>query len=60
MRPQKINVIVYSPQSGTGKQALAERVASVHADAVMRRVKDLNCPKPQKDALLKAVIETSR
>lgn len=36
---------------------LKERVAQVHADAAIRYIVNLSCPKEQKTELLKAVIE---
>lgn len=53
-----VNVIVYYPQTEDGKEELARRVAEVHADAVIRRLKSLNCPNRQKLELLDAVIDT--
>ena len=55
-----VNVIVYYPKSEEGKEALARRVADVHAAAVNQRLKSLNCPTSQKLALLDAVIETRK
>ena len=39
-----VNVIVYYPKTEKGREDLARRVAEVHADAVIRRLKSLNCP----------------
>lgn len=55
-KPQPINVILYGPRTEQGKEELANRVASVHADAVLRRIRDLQCPQEQKDELLDAII----
>lgn len=52
-----IKVIVYYPKTEDGKQELAERVASVHADMVNQTIRKLNCPSYQKELLLDAVIE---
>ena len=60
MRPQKINVIVYAPHSDAGKQSLAERVASVHADAVLSQIKHLPCSDTQKQKLLNEIIADAR
>ena len=60
MRPQKINVIVYAPKTDAGKEELANRVASAHADAVIQRIKRLQCPAEKKQQLLDAVIEAAR
>ena len=53
-----VNVIVYHPQTAAGKEELAKRVADVYAASVMQRLKALNCPTRQKQALLEAVIDT--
>ena len=53
-----INLIVYFPKTAEGQEDLARRVADVHAAAVTQRLKSLNCPTQQKQALLDAVIET--
>ena len=55
-----INLIVYYPKTDEGRLELAHRVAEVHANAVQRRIKELNCPNSQKLALLDAVIEDAR
>lgn len=53
-----IHVIVHKPSTDTGRQELASRVAEVHADAVIARIKILDCPASQQSALLDAVIAT--
>ena len=53
-----ITVIVHRPTTEEGKEELARRVADVHANAVMQRIKDLNCPDQQKLDLMDAVIRT--
>ena len=53
-----VNVIVHYPKTEAGKEALARRVADVHATSVTQRLKALNCPTSQKLELLDAVIET--
>lgn len=55
-----VNVIFYYPKTEAGKEELARRVAEVHADAVIRRIKELNCPTSQKLKLLEAVITTAK
>jgi len=52
-----MNIIVHYPESEEAKQELAKRVAIVHAQAIVQRVKSLSCPLTQKIALLDAVIE---
>lgn len=55
-----VTVIIHSPQSQEGKLELSRRVAEIHADAVIHRIKSLNCPTSQKSALLEAVIQTAK
>lgn len=54
-KPVPVNLIVYSPKNPEGQRELAQRMADVHADAVQRRIKALNCPVQQKLRLLDAV-----
>lgn len=55
-----VEVVIYYPKTEAGKEELARRVAEVHADAVIRRIKELNCPTSQKLELLDAVIASSK
>ena len=55
-----VNLIVHHPQTDEGRDALARRVADVHAASVIRRLKALNCPTCQKQALLDAVIAAAK
>ena len=55
-----INLIVHYPKTEEGKEELARRVADVHADSVIQRLKSLNCPTKQKLELLDAVVDTAR
>ena len=55
-----INMIVYYPKSEEGNKLLAQRVAQVHADSVIDRIKRLNCPFNQKTELLNAVLSTAK
>ena len=59
-RSAPIQIIVHYPQTETGRQELARRVASVHADAVNRKLQKLTCPTHQKRQLLDAVIQSAR
>ena len=54
-----INVIVHYPKTPEGKLELAQRVASVHADAVLRHIQKLNCPSKQKVELIDALIRNA-
>lgn len=55
-----INMIVYYPKSSEGKKLLAQRVAQVHADSIIDKIKRLNCPSNQKTELLNAVLSTAK
>ena len=55
-----IKIIVHYPQTQQGKQELAQRLADVHADAVVSAINKLDCPLKQKLDLLQAVIDTTR
>ena len=55
-----IKIIVHYPQTQQGKQELAQRLADVHADAVISAINKLDCPLKQKLDLLQAVIDTTR
>lgn len=59
-RCEKPKVIVHFPKNQQGIQELATRVAEVHADAVNRRIRELNCPSQQKSQLLDAVIDLAK
>lgn len=54
-----INVIVHYPTTDEGKQELAKRVSSVHADMVNQYIQKLSCPSSQKIQLMNAVIESA-
>ena len=53
-----IHVVVYHPKTEEGIEALARRVADVHASSVIQRLKALHCPAQQKEELLDAIIHT--
>ena len=53
-----INLIAYYPKTTEGQEELANRISDIHAAAVIKRIKSLNCPTYQKLELLDAVIET--
>lgn len=55
-----VSIAVYFPKTDAGKAELCRRVADIHAQAVTRRLKRLNCPNTQKMALLDAVIEAAK
>ena len=55
-----INMIIYFPNSEEGKKLLAQRVAQVHADSVIDKIKRLNSPSDQKTELLNAVLNSAK
>lgn len=55
-----INLIVHYPTTEEGWRELKQRVASVHADAVINSISKLNCPIRQKIKLLDAIIEDAK
>lgn len=59
-RQSPIHLIVHTPNGDPGRAALAGQVAQLHADAVLSRVRQLDCPATQKMQLLDAVIMDAR
>ena len=59
-RQAVIHLIVSHPKSEAGRAELARRVAQVHVDAVLTRIRQLNCPSSQKMQLLDAIIADVR
>ena len=55
-----VEVIVHGPSSKAGKEALAKKVASFHAQMVLEYISRLHCPKEQKLALIDAILEQIR
>lgn len=55
-----INIIVHYPTTEEGWRELKQRVASVHADAVINSVSKLKCPLRDKIRLLDAIIEDAK
>ena len=53
-------MIVHYPKTEAGKEELARRVATVHAESVIAKINRLNCPTKQKLELLDAVIKTKK
>jgi len=54
-----INVIVHYPKTEEGKQELAIRVASIHADMVNQHINQMNIPSSQKVQLLDEIIKSA-
>ena len=59
-RQQPVKIILYYPKTADSRLELSKRVAAIHADAVLARLKALHCPESQKRALLDAIITTAR
>ena len=59
-RMAPVNVIFHFPKTEEGSKELAGRVAEVHANAVIQRIKDLDCSRTQKLELLDAIIESKQ
>ena len=59
-RQQPVKIILYYPKTADSRLGLSKRVAAVHADAVLARLKALHCPEAQKRALLDAIITSAR
>lgn len=53
-----VNVVLHLPKTEAGQQEMAMRVAEIHANAVVQRIKDLNCSRQQKLQLLDAIIDS--
>ena len=59
-RQQPVKITLYYPKTAASRLELSKRVAAIHADAVLARLKTLHCPEAQKRALLDAIITTAR
>ena len=59
-RQQPVKIVLYCPKTADSRLELSKRVAAVHADAVLARLKALHCPEAQKRTLLDAIITTAR
>ncbi len=46
------------PKTPEKQQELARRVANVHAESVLNKLKELKCPKKQKLELLDEIVNT--
>ena len=51
----QLNAIVHSPKSPKGLLELQKRVATVHAEAVLKYITKLPCPKEQKIQLVSSI-----
>ena len=52
-----MKVIVHYPQTEQGKEKLKRAVTDVHIGAAIKHISKLNCPKEQKEKLLKKIIK---
>ena len=59
-RQHPVKIVLYCPKTADSRLELSKRVAAIHADAVLARLKTLHCPEAQKQALLDAIIATAR
>ena len=50
-----MKVIVYYPTSEADIASLKQKVSNVHAQAVARHIKNLSCPKEQKEELINSI-----
>ena len=51
-----LNVVLYHPTSEEVQRQLAKTVAEMHVNAINARIKELNCPTPEKLQLLDAIV----
>lgn len=59
-KPTPVNLIVYRPRTEQEQTELARRIAGIHAETVLRQVKELSCPAEQKRELLEGVVEETK
>lgn len=52
----KINIVLHLP-ADSQSEALAQRLAEIHADAVIHNLNSLPCTDDDKDRLIKAIID---
>ena len=50
-----VGIIVHHPETPEAQKELAKRVAQVHAQTVVERIKSISCPIEQKAELIDAV-----
>ena len=55
-----INIVVHYPTTEDGWRELKQRMAIVHADAVLNSISKLKCPTSQKEELLLAIIDDAK
>ena len=52
-----MDIIVHNPKEPEHLLELQKKIAAVHAEAVIRKILSISCPKQQKEALLRAVVK---
>ena len=50
-----MGVIMYYPATPEKQEELSQKVAAVHAQTVMERIKSMSCPVEQKAELIEAI-----
>ena len=55
-----IKLVLHFPQTESDRQELANRVAQIHADSILERIKSLDCPREQKLQLLDTIIADAK
>lgn len=55
-----MEIVVHYPTDQTKCTELAQRVAKLHADAVLHHIQKLSCPNNQKAELLEAILTEKR
>ncbi len=55
-----MDIVVHYPKDPDRLRELQQKVAAVHAEAVVRRIQSIPCPKQQKEELLKSIIKNAR
>lgn len=58
-KANRINVIVYLPETAEGKRELERRIAQVHADAVVKGIDGLDCITEQKLRLFDSILQSA-
>ena len=51
-----MNIVVHYPKDQVNIDILMKRVAAIHADAAIRYIEKLRCPKEQKIALVNSLM----
>ncbi len=52
-----MDIIVHGPKEPERLLELQKRIAAVHAEAAIRKILSISCPKQQKEALLRAIMK---